>query len=192
MALDQSQISALLERWSSGDSEALDRLIPLMYDRLHALAHQRLRATPGERSLNTTGLVHEAYLKLADSPTVSAENRNQFFGIASRAMRNVLVDHARSRLAAKRGGGAAVVELHEGTWIDSVDMDAVTELDEALKKLEKLDARQSRIVELRYFGGLSLEETSSALDLSLATVKRELRTARAWLATQLTHEATAR
>ena len=188
MALDQSQISALLERWSSGDSEALDRLIPVMYDRLHTLAHQRLSATPGERSLNTTGLVHEAYLKLADSPNASVANRNQFFGIASRAMRNVLVDHARARSAAKRGGGAAVVELHEATWIDSVDMDTVTELDAALKKLEKLDTRQSRIVELRYFGGLSLEETASALDLSLATVKRELRTARAWLAAELTRE----
>lgn len=190
MALDQSQISALLERWSSGDSEALDRLIPVMYDRLHTLAHQRLRAAPGERSLNTTGLVHEAYLKLADSPSVSAENRNQFFGIASRAMRNVLVDHARARGAAKRGGGVAAAELRDGTWIDSVDMDTVTELDDALKKLETLDSRQSRIVELRYFGGLSLEETASALDLSLATVKRELRTARAWLATELTREAT--
>ena len=189
MALDQSQITALLQRWSSGDNEALDRLMPVMYDRLHALAHQRLRATPGERSLNTTGLLHEAYLKLADSPNASVENRNQFLGIASRAMRNVLVDHARARGAAKRGGGLAAVELSEATWIDNVDMDTVTELDDALKKLETLDARQSQIVELRYFGGLSLEETAAALDLSLATVKRDLRTARAWLATELTREA---
>lgn len=190
MALEQSQITALLQRWSGGERQALDRLIPIMYERLHDLAHQRLKSAPGERSLNTTGLVHEAYLRLVDSPNVSAENRHHFLAIASRVMRNVLVDHARARAAAKRGGGLGALELHEEMWIDHIDLEAVTDLDEALKKLEKLDSRQSEIVEQRYFGGLTLEETAAALDLSLATVKRELRTARAWLANELAAGAT--
>jgi RNA polymerase sigma factor (TIGR02999 family) len=185
MTLEQSQITALLHQWANGDRHALDRLIPTMYDRLHELAHQRLKRAPGERSLNTTGLVHEAYLKLAESPGTSAENRNHFLGIASRVMRNVLVDHARARAAEKRGGGLSPVELHDAMWIDRIDLDAVADLDEALKKLEKLDERQSRIIEQRYFGGLSLEETAAALGISLATVKRDLRLARAWLASEL-------
>jgi RNA polymerase sigma factor (TIGR02999 family) len=185
MEFEQSQITDLLHRWAGGDSQALDRLMPIMYDRLRQLAHQRLRSAPGERSLNTTGLVHEAYLKLIDSPNASIENRNHFLAIASRVMRNVLVDHARTRNAVKRGGGMSNVELKDTMWIDSVDLDAVTDLDDALKKLETMDERQSRIVEQRYFGGLSLEETAEALGLSLATVKRELRSARAWLANEL-------
>src|SRR5688572_11517770 len=146
MALEQSQITDLLQRWSGGDARALDPLMPIMYERMHELAHQRLRAAPGERSLNTTGLLHEAYLKLADSPTSSIENRNHFLAIASRVMRNVLVDHARTRNALKRGGGLVSVEIGEATWIDHVDLDAVSDLDDALNKLEKLDERQSRIV----------------------------------------------
>ena len=185
MALEESQITALLQQWRDGDSQALDRLIPKMYERLHELAHQRLKRAPGERSLNTTGLVHEAYLKLAESPGAPAENRNHFLGIASRVMRNVLVDHARARAAQKRGSGVAAVELHDSMWIDQIDLDAVADLDEALKKLEKLDERQSRIIEQRYFGGLSLEEIAAATDISLATVKRDLRLARAWLASEL-------
>jgi RNA polymerase sigma factor (TIGR02999 family) len=185
MALEQSQITALLQQWGSGDNQALDRLIPMMYARLHDLAHQRLTTAPGERSLNTTGLVHEAYLKLVDSPGASVENRNHFLAIASRVMRNVLVDHARHRNAQKRGAGVTAVDLQEAMWIDQVDLDAVSDLDEALKKLEALDERQSQIVEQRYFGGLSLEETAAAMNLSLATVKRELRTARAFLASEL-------
>lgn len=185
MPADQSQISALLQRWSDGDSEAFDRLIPIIYERLREIAHHRLRAAPGERSLNTTGLVHEAYLRLVDSSGAAVATRNHFLAIASRVMRNVLVDHARSRTAAKRSGGAATVELNDAMWIDRVDMDAVSDLDGALQKLEQLDPRQARIIEQRYFGGLSLEETADALGVSLATVKRDLRTARAWLASEL-------
>ena len=185
MALEQSQITALLQKWGQGDAQALDRLIPMMYERLHELAHQKLRAATGERSLNTTGLVHEAYLKLVDSPGTSVENRNHFLAIASRVMRNVLVDHARYRNAEKRGSGVTAIELQDAMWIDQVDLDAVSDLDDALRKLEALDERQSRIVEQRYFGGLTLEETAASLNLSLATVKRELRTARAFLASQL-------
>ena len=185
MASEQSQITALLQQWGDGDARALDLLIPAMYEQLHKLAHHRLRNAPDERSLNTTGLLHEAYLKLVDSPGASVENRNHFLSIASRVMRNVLVDHARARTAVKRGSGFANVELNETMWIDDVDLDAVTELDEALKKLEELDERQSRIIEQRYFAGLSLEETAAVLGISLATVKRELRTARAFLANEL-------
>ena len=186
MALEQSQISALLQRWSSGDSQALDELVPIVYERLRELAHQRLRIAPQERSLDTTGLVHEVYLKLVESPGISVADRNHFLAIASRVMRSVLVDHARARTALKRGGGLSAVELREETWIDRVDLDAVNDLDEALKRLEQRDARQSQIVEQRYFGGLSLEETAAVMNLSLATVKRELRLARAWLARELT------
>lgn len=189
MAFEQSQITDLLQRWSGGEARALDLLMPIMYERMHELAHQRLKAAPGERSLNTTGLLHEAYLKLVDSPAATIENRNHFLAIASRAMRNVLVDHARTRNALKRGGGLVSVQLDEATWIDRVDLDAVSDLDDALRRLEKLDERQSRIVEQRYFGGLSLEETAAALGISLATVKRELRAARAWLASELSTEA---
>ena len=185
MALEQSQITALLQQWGRGDTQALDRLIPMMYEHLHQLAHQRLRAAPGERSLNTTGLVHEAYLKLVDSPGTSVENRNHFLAIASRVMRNVLVDHARTRNAQKRGSGAIAMELSDNMWIDQIDFDAVSDLDDALKELENLDERQATIIEQRYFGGLTLEETAASMDLSLATVKRELRTARAFLASRL-------
>ena len=164
---------------------AVDRLIPIVYDRLRALAHQRLAAVPGEHSLNTTGLVHEAYLRFVESSGATFQSRDHFLAIAARVMRNVLVDHARARVAAKRGGGAALLELHEEAWVTVVDIVRVEDLDEALKRLEQLDERQARMIEQRYFGGLSLEDVASAMDLSLATVKRELRSARAWLATEL-------
>jgi RNA polymerase sigma factor (TIGR02999 family) len=135
--------------------------------------------------LNTTGLVHEAYMKLVEIPERSPGDRAQFLALASRVMRNLLVDHARARVAAKRGGGLAPLELEEAFWIPEETLDSAEELDEALRRLEALDPRQSQILEQRYFGGLSLEETAEALGVSLATVKRELRSARAWLALQL-------
>jgi RNA polymerase sigma-70 factor (ECF subfamily) len=164
---------------------AVDRLIPVLYDRLRVLAHQRLTAVPGEHSLNTTGLVHEAYLRFADSPDAAFRSRDHFLAIAAGVMRNVLVDHVRARVAAKRGGGAALLELRDDAWVTGVDLDRVQDLDEALKRLEHLDERQARMIEQRYFGGMSLEEIASAMDVSLATVKREIRSARAWLATEL-------
>ena len=180
-----SDITDLLRRWSAGDTEALDRLIPVVYDRLRQLAHQRLRSEPGECSLNTTGLVHEAYLRLVNSPNPDLRDHGHFLTLASRVMRNLLVDHARARKAAKRGGGEPVVDLDPMMRISQTSIDAFADLDEALGRLEAMDARQSQILELRYFGGLSLEETASALAISLATVKRDLRSARAWLATEL-------
>ncbi len=163
----------------------VDQLIPVVYDRLRALARQRLAAVPGEHSLNTTGLVHEAYLRFVESSGPTFQSRDHFLAIAARVMRNVLVDHVRSRVAAKRGGGAALLEFGEQLSITGVDLDRVEDLDEALKRLELLDERQARMIEQRYFGGLSLEEVAGAMDLSLATVKRELRSARAWLAAEL-------
>ena len=173
------------QRWAAREKEALDRLVPAVYTQLRSLARQRLGGAPGERSLNTTGLIHEAYLRLVESAGTSFENRDHFLALASRVMRNVLVDHARARTAAKRGGGAALGELHQETWAADVDLDRVTELDEALTRLEQLDERQARMVEQRYFGGLTLDEIAEALNLSLATVKRDLRSARAWLAAEL-------
>jgi RNA polymerase sigma factor (TIGR02999 family) len=178
-------VTHLLQQWSDGDRQALDRLVPLLYGHLRSLAHQRLRREEANPSLNTTGLVHEAYLRLVDLRRARFRDRAHFLAMASRIMRRLLVDHARARRAAKRGGGAATVELTEALWISEPRVDAITGLDEALWRLEAIDPRQSEILEQRYFGGLSLEETAEAVGLSLATVKRELRFARAWLAAEL-------
>ena len=185
MSSAPSEVTHLLQRWSAGDERARDQLIPLVYDRLRELAHHRLRAGPGEHSLNTTGLVHEAYLRLVDTPGVDLPDRAHFLALASQIMKNLLVDHARARLAAKRGGGKAPLELQEAFWIPDDAMDTVAELDEALTRLKVLSPRQSQLLEHRYFGGLTLEETAAALGVSLATAKRELRLARAWLALEL-------
>jgi RNA polymerase sigma factor (TIGR02999 family) len=178
-------ITGLLKQWGAGDAGALDRLMPIVYDRLRQLARARLRAEGAACSLDTTALVHEAYLKLVDSPSPDLRDRSHFLGFASRVMRHLLVDHARARKAAKRGGGLPSPELEPLMRLPDSDLDAAMELDEALRRLEALDQRQCRILEQRYFGGLSLEETAGALGISLATVKRELRSARAWLALEL-------
>lgn len=183
-----SEITRLLRCWATGDSAAFDALVPIVYDRLRQLARQRLRGDPGA-TLDTTGLVHEAYLKLAASPQTTLRDRGDFLALASRVMRNLLVDHARTRRAAKRGGDAVVLTLNEEVaWLPDQALDDITALDEALVRLEALDRRQSQILEQRFFGGLSLEETAEALGVSLATVKRELRAARAWLAAELANE----
>jgi RNA polymerase sigma factor (TIGR02999 family) len=178
------EITDLLRRWGDGDAAALDRLMPLVYERMRQLAHQRLRREP-DASLNTTALVHETYLKLVDSSRVDVRDRGHFLGLASRVMRHLLVDHARRRKAVKRGEGDAPLSLDGGEWLPDDALDSVAALDDALQRLEFIDERRSRILEHRYFGGLTLEETALALDISVATVKRELRSARAWLATQL-------
>lgn len=181
-----SEVTRLLKRWSAGDTHARDQLIPLVYDRLRELAHQRLRRAPGgAHSLNTTALVHETYIRLVEAPQLDLPDRAHFLALASQVMRNLLINHAEARRAAKRGGGVAPLELDETLWMSDEDLDAVVELHEALERLKALNPRQSRLLEQRYFGGLSLEETAAALGLSLATVKRELRSARAWLALEL-------
>lgn len=183
-----SEITGLLRRWSSGDEHARDQLIPLVYDRLRRLAHQQLRNLPGDHSLSTTELVHEAYVRLAGAPPMDLPDRARFLAQASRVMRNLLVDRARARMAAKRGGGRVPVELNEALWVSDECLDRVAELDEALTRLEGLNPRQGELLQHRYFGGLSLEESAAALSVSLATVKRELRSARAWLALELEGE----
>lgn len=179
-----SDITTLLRRWGEGDRDAEDQLFPVIYNRLRQIAHQRRKAE-SDASLNTTSLVHEAYLKLVDSPRANLRDRGHFLGLASRVMRHLLVDHARARRAGKRGLGAAPVPLDDALLIADGTAENVSELDEALRRLEAIDERRARILEQRYFGGLTLEETSDALGISLATVKRELRSARAWLALEL-------
>jgi len=188
MQVAPSDVTHLLQQWSDGDREALDRLVPMLYEHLRRLAHQRLRREGESPSLNTTALVHEAYLKLVDLRRARFRDRAHFLAMASRVMRRLLVDHARARRAAKRGGGAGALELSEELWISEPQVEAISELDDALQRLEVVDPRQSQILEQRYFGGLSLEETAEAVGVSLATVKRELRFARAWLAADLGRE----
>ena len=183
-----SDVTRLLHRWSDGDRQALDELVPLVYDHLRRVAHQRLRHEDASPSLNTTGLVHEAYIKLVDLRRARFRDRAHFLAMASRVMRRLLIDHARARRAARRGGGAPTAELADALTISDAQADALTDLDDALQRLEQVDPRQSEILEQRFFGGLSLEETAEAVGVSLATVKRELRFARAWLATELTSE----
>lgn len=182
---DPAGISALLQQWGAGHREAFDTLIPLVYDRLREIARHRLRIAPGA-SVDTTGLVHEAYLKLADSEQLHLRDRAHFLSFSSRVMRNVLTDRARARQAEKRGGTVEHVALVDDVmWLADDETDAVAALDDALRRLQAISPRQMQILEQRFFGGLSLDETALALGVSLATVKRELRSARAWLAADL-------
>ena len=180
-----SEITRLLHRWTAGDARARDELVPLIYDRLRQLARQRLRYTPGDHSLDTTALVHEAYIRLVDVRQVDLPDRASFLALASKVMRNLLVDHARARTAAKRGGGRTPVPLEEALVMSDGQLELISDLDAALERLERLNPRQSALLEQRYFGGLSMEEAAQALGVSVATVKRDLRSARAWLALEL-------
>ncbi|HMI45679.1 MAG TPA: ECF-type sigma factor [Gemmatimonadaceae bacterium] len=188
MASGSYEVTGLLRQWSAGDERARDRLIPLLYDRLRELAHQRLGGAPVDNSLNTTELVHEAYIRLVDAPRVDLPDRAHFLALASEIMRNLLVDRARAHLAAKRGGGVIPLDLDDFDWISDENLENVAVLDDALKRLERLSPRQGQLVQHRYFGGLTLEESAMATGVSLATAKRELRAARAWLALDLNGE----
>src|SRR5882762_4410748 len=188
MAPASSEVTGLLRRWSAGDESARNRLIPLLYDRLRELAHRRLGDAPVENSINTTELVHEAYIRLVDAPRVDLPDRAHFLALASEIMRNLLVDRARSRLTAKRGGGMRPLDLDEFQWVSDENLETIADLDEALTRLDALSTRQSQLLQHRYFGGLTLEESAAAMGVSLATAKRELRLARAWLALELKGE----
>ncbi len=173
------QVTALLKAWRGGERGALERLLPLVYGELRRLAASHMRAERADHTLQPTALVHEAYLRLVDQ-SVDWQNRSHFFGIASQMMRRILVDHARRRQAAKRD--APVYRLAQPEQVAAPDRDPeLLGLDRALGDLEALDPRQARIVELRFFGGLGVEETAEVVGVSSATVKREWRTARAWL-----------
>ena len=188
MASASYEVTGLLRQWSAGDESARDRLIPLLYDRLRELAHQQLGGASVDNSLNTTELVHEAYIRLVDAHRVDLPDRAHFLALASEIMRNLLVDRARARFAAKRGGGVRPLDLDEFEWISDESLESVAALDDALKRLERLSPRQGQLVQHRYFGGLTLEESATAIGVSLATAKRELRAARAWLALDLNGE----
>jgi RNA polymerase sigma-70 factor, ECF subfamily len=174
--------TTLLQTVDSATAPPLRRLVPVIYDELREMAHRQLSGEGGARSLQTTELVHEAYLKLVDDARITRRGRAYFFGAAARAMRQVLIDAARRRGAVKRGGGAAQLTLEEHHHI-AVDAYAseLIDLDGALSELERLNPRQARVVECRYFAGLSVEETAAALDVSPRTVKSDWALARAWL-----------
>jgi RNA polymerase sigma factor (TIGR02999 family) len=178
-------ITALLLDWSHGDPEALEKLVPLVYAELRHLAERSLRRERAAHTLQPTAVVHEAFLKLVDQQRVEWKSRAHFFAIAAQAMRRLLVDHARARNAEKRGGFATRVALEDAVAATPpVDVDLLA-LDEALDRLGALDAGQARVVELRFFGGLTIEETAEVVGSSPATVKRDWQSARAWLFREL-------
>jgi RNA polymerase sigma factor (TIGR02999 family) len=179
------EITDLLLAWSRGDANAGDRLLPAIYADLHRQAASAMRRENEDHTLQPTALVHEAYMRLVDQKRVVWKNRSQFFGVASQMMRRVLVDHARERLAAKRGAGGVRVSLSGADAVAGGDDAEVIALHEALERLAQFDDRQARIVELRYFGGLDIEEAAQAIGVSPATVKREWTIARAWLRREL-------
>jgi RNA polymerase sigma factor (TIGR02999 family) len=175
-------VTQLLADWGSGDKAALEELLPQVYQELHRLAAYYLRRERQGHTLQATALINEAYLKIIDQRSVNWQNRAHFFGVAAQLMRCILVDHAPSHLYAKRGGGAQKITIDEALALPQQerDLDFVA-LDDALKTLEQIDPRQGRIVELRFFGGLTIEETAEVLGISPATVKREWNWAKAWL-----------
>lgn len=186
---EQHDITQLLIEWNKGSEAALEELMPLVYGELQQIARRHLRREANTRTLQTTALVHEAYLKLIDQTRINWQNRSQFFAIAAQLMRRILIDHARKRLSGKRGGHAVKISLDEGT-VDISDERAgeLIALDEALRKLAAEDPQKARLVELRYFGGLSIEETAEVLEVGTATVIRQWRIVKAWLYKEIVGE----
>lgn len=180
--LSKPNVTELLLEWQQGDREALDRLTPLVYDELRRIAHRYVqRERNGNHTLETTALVNEAYLRLAGGQKIDWQNRAHFFAVTAQVMRHILIDHARKRRYRKRGGQAQQVSFEEATMMTETRAAELVNLDEALDALAKLDQRKARVVELRYFGGLSLEETADVLEISIMTVRRDWRAAKAWL-----------
>ncbi|MEO8055020.1 MAG: sigma-70 family RNA polymerase sigma factor [Acidobacteriota bacterium] len=183
-AAPAGEVTKLLREWGAGDREALSRLLPLVYDELRRRAGAVLRSERAGHTLQPTALVHEAYLKLVGGASVDWKDRAHFFGVAARAMRQVLVDHARARNARKRGSGQILVDLDSASAVEAATAPKsldLLDLDRALSKLASLDARQSRLVELRLFAGLTIDESAEVLQISHATVSREWKHAEAWL-----------
>jgi len=183
----RTRVTQLLSDLSNGDSAAVDALFALLYDELRAIAHRQRRRWQGDDTLQTTALVHEAFLKLVDQDRIAAESRAHFLAVAARAMRHILCNYARDQRAQKRGGGVAHVRLDashanaEPSNVSSDPMEVLVALDEVLRRLEQVDPRQSNVVECRFFGGLTIEETATALGVSPRTVKRDWAMAQAWL-----------
>jgi len=180
-----AEISKLLVNWGLGDPEARDALIPLVYNELRRLARRHLWRQRPDQTLQSAALVNEAYLRLVQQKPPQWQNRAHFFGVAAQMMRHILVDYARNRLAAKRGGGAQRLTLDTGLAMPQQPETDLVALDDALTKLASLDAQQGRLIELRFFGGLSIEEAATVMGISPATAKREWATARAWLQREL-------
>jgi RNA polymerase sigma factor (TIGR02999 family) len=175
------EVTRLLLAWRDGDESALEKLAPLVYDELHQLAARYMRRESPGHTLQTSALVNEAFIRLIDQQEVQWQNRAHFFGIAAQLMRRILLDHARSRARAKRGGGVLRVSFDEGAIVSGQRAAELIALDDALNALAAFDSRKSRIVELRFFGGLSNEEVAEVMGMSLRTVEREWRKAKAWL-----------
>ena len=186
MTANQIEVTSLLRLWQSGDREALDKLTPLVYDELHRLAHQYLSRERTNHTLQTTALVHEAYTRLVEQKNVDWESRAHFFAVSAQIMRHILVDYARHRAAAKRGGQLTMVDLENDADVSRERAAELVALDEALRLLNDLHPRRSRVVELRYFGGLNNKEAARVLKISEATIERDWRFAKAWLYRELT------
>ncbi len=182
------EITRLLIDWSNGDKAALDQLIPLVHHELHRLARHYMNRENSGHTLQTSALLNEAYVRLIDQQSVPWQNRDHFYAVAAQVMRHILIDHARRRLYAKRGGGAIKVPLDEAATLSDQRATELVALDDALKTLAAFDPRKSRIIELRFFAGLSIEETAETMRISPITVTREWRVAKAWLRREMNRE----
>jgi len=181
----ESGITQLLKQWRSGNQAAFEQLMPLVYDELHRVAQRAMSQQPAGHTLQPTALINEAYLRMCDMPQIEWQDRAHFFAVAARVMRHLLVDHARAQVTAKRGGGAQHVEFDEVAVFTPERSAELLALDDALNRLAAVDEKKSRIVELRYFGGLTVEEVAEVLGIAVITVKREWAKARLWLYQQL-------
>jgi RNA polymerase sigma factor (TIGR02999 family) len=184
-SVSQQEVTELLQRWSDGDDAALTELTPLVYEELRRLAHRQMGAERPDHTLQTTALVNEAYLRLADQTNPRWQNRAHFFAVAARAMRQILVSYARTQQAQKRGGHAVKVELDKAALVSPEESREIVDLHEALEQLSALDSRKAQVVELKYFGGLNYDEMAEVLKVSPVTVRRDWRFAKAWLHKEL-------
>src|SRR5438046_1838721 len=184
-SVSQQRVTDLLGRWSDGDDAALAELTPLVYEELRRLAHRQMGGERTDHTLQTTALVNEAYLSLADQTNPRWQNRAHFFAVAARAMRRILVSYARSQRSQKRGGGALKVDLDEAALISPQESEEIVDLHEALERLATLDSRKAQVVELKYFGGLNYDEMAEVLNISRVTVRRDWEFAKLWLYTEL-------
>ena len=184
-SVSQQRVTELLVQWSQGDDAALVELTPLVYEELHRVAHHHLSEQRSGHTLQTTALVNEAYLRLADQTNPRWQNRAHFFAVAARAMRQILVSYARTQQAQKRGGGAVKVDLDEAALVSPRESKEIVDLHEALEQLSTLDSRKAQVVELKYFGGLNYDEIAEVLKISRITVRRDWEFAKVWLYTEL-------
>ena len=182
------EVTRLLQAWRAGDEAALEQLVPLVYDQLHRLARRYMAAEQSGHTLQTTALVHEVYLRLVDAKNVNWQNRAHFYAICARLMRRILIDFARSRNYQKRGGDFAHIQLEEAATVSAVVGSELLAVDAALKQLAAVDTRKSEVVEMRFFGGLRVEEIAAALEVSSETVMRDWKLAKAWLLRELSRE----